>query len=150
MEPGQGDDKSHVPAPALLPIGFAIGLAVVLVGLIVSNWIAVGVGGAIAFVFGVLWVRDLSTRPRRGGRAAASAREAPPRPVRAASAATPRPGERYPRNRFLEGATLGLGAVIGGVVTVPPLGCSSPPASRARSSRTSTSARSRTSRTASS
>jgi Rieske Fe-S protein len=31
-------------------------------------------------------------------------------------------GERFPRNRFLEGATLGLGALIGGVVTVPPVG----------------------------
>src|SRR5262249_36590143 len=30
--------------------------------------------------------------------------------------------ERYPRNKFLEGATLGLGALIGGVVTVPPVG----------------------------
>jgi len=30
--------------------------------------------------------------------------------------------ERFPRNKLLEGATLGLGAVIGGVVTVPPLG----------------------------
>src|SRR6185437_16363622 len=31
-------------------------------------------------------------------------------------------GERYPRDRFLEGATLGLGALIGAVVTIPPLG----------------------------
>jgi Rieske Fe-S protein len=34
----------------------------------------------------------------------------------------PEPGERFPRNRFLEGATLGLGAVIGGLVTVPAIG----------------------------
>jgi Rieske Fe-S protein len=34
----------------------------------------------------------------------------------------PPPGERYPRNKFLEFSTLGLGAVIGGLVTIPPLG----------------------------
>jgi Rieske Fe-S protein len=31
----------------------------------------------------------------------------------------PEPGERFPRSKFLEASTLGLGAVIGGVVTVP-------------------------------
>src|ERR1051325_778085 len=34
----------------------------------------------------------------------------------------PEPGERFPRSVFLEGATLGLGAVIGGIVTVPAIG----------------------------
>ena len=34
----------------------------------------------------------------------------------------PRPGERFPRSRFLEASTLGLGAVIGGAVTVPAVG----------------------------
>ena len=34
----------------------------------------------------------------------------------------PAPGERFPRNKFLEFSTLGLGAVIGGLVTIPPLG----------------------------
>ena len=34
----------------------------------------------------------------------------------------PAPGERFPRNKFLEGATLGLGAVIGGIVTLPAVG----------------------------
>jgi Rieske Fe-S protein len=34
----------------------------------------------------------------------------------------PRPGERFPRSRFLEGATLGLGAVIGAIVTLPAAG----------------------------
>jgi Rieske Fe-S protein len=32
------------------------------------------------------------------------------------------PGERFPRSKFLEASTLGLGAVIGGVVTVPVAG----------------------------
>ena len=34
----------------------------------------------------------------------------------------PPSGERYPRDKFLEFSTLGLGAVIGGLVMIPPLG----------------------------
>ena len=45
------DEKTHLPAPTVWPIGFAIGLAVLLVGLVVS-WPAVAVGGAIALIFG--------------------------------------------------------------------------------------------------
>ena len=121
MEPGQGDDKSHVPAPSLLPVAFAIGLVIVLVGLIISNWIAVGIGAVIAFAFGGVWIRDLST-------SRADEAEPPPPPSKqvgastsAATEATIAAGERYPRDRFLEGATLGLGAVIGAVVSIPPL-----------------------------
>jgi Rieske Fe-S protein len=118
VEPGQGDDKSHVPGPSLLPVAFAIGLVVILVGLIISNWIAVGIGAVIAAAFGGVWIRDLSVSRAGEG-------EPPPPPTRAAAtaevSAEPGVGERFPRNRFLEGATLGLGAVIGGVVTIPPL-----------------------------
>src|SRR5262249_39821996 len=97
----------------------AVGIACVLVGLVVS-WPAVAVGGAIALVFGFLWVRDLS-RSMRG--------EAPPPPVAQAAPALAAEtealstsSERFPRNKLLEGATLGLGALIGGVATVPPVG----------------------------
>ena len=120
MESRPGVDRSHLPAPTLYPVGFAVGLACLLVGLIVS-WAAVAVGGALAVFFGFLWVRDLS-----GGMSRA---EPPPPPEAAPAAAAASPveaestfSERFPRNKFLEGATLGLGAVIGGVVTVPPLG----------------------------
>jgi Rieske Fe-S protein len=34
----------------------------------------------------------------------------------------PAPGERFPRSKFLEASTLGLGAIIGGAVTVPAIG----------------------------
>ena len=34
----------------------------------------------------------------------------------------PEPGERFPRSRFLEGATLGLGGIIGVIVTLPAAG----------------------------
>ncbi|MGE5274371.1 MAG: ubiquinol-cytochrome c reductase iron-sulfur subunit [Verrucomicrobiota bacterium] len=122
MDPQQGDDKSHVPAPSLLPVVFAIGVVVLLVGLIINNWIAVGIGAVIAIAFGGVWLRDITT-----SRADEGAPPPPPsRPVgasvSAATTATIEEGERYPRDRFLEGATLGLGAVIGAVVTIPSLG----------------------------
>jgi Rieske Fe-S protein len=127
LEPRPGDDRPHLPPPTLWPVGFAIGVACILVGLVLS-WVAVAVGGAIAVIFGFLWVRDVT-----GGMRAASPHEpevvpdsprgAPPIPAHKGPPAMPEPapGERFPRSKFLEGATLGLGAVIGGVVTVPPL-----------------------------
>src|SRR4029450_7124366 len=122
VDPQQGDDKSHVPAPSLLPVAFAIGVVIVLVGLIISNWIAVGIGAVIAFAFGGVWIRDVSSKSADGEP------EPPPPPgkevgasVSAATTAAIAEGERYPRDRFLEGATLGLGALIGAVVTIPPL-----------------------------
>jgi Rieske Fe-S protein len=120
LESRPGVDRSHLPAPTLLPVGFAVGVACLLVGLIVS-WPAVAVGGAIALFFGFLWVRDLSGPMSRA--------EPPPPPEAAPAGASATHveaestfSERFPRNRFLEGATLGLGAVIGGVVTIPPVG----------------------------
>src|SRR5207244_13026231 len=34
----------------------------------------------------------------------------------------PEPGERFPRSKFLEASTLGIGGIIGGLVTVPAVG----------------------------
>jgi menaquinol-cytochrome c reductase iron-sulfur subunit len=117
VDPQQGDDKSHVPGPSLLPVAFAIAVVVLLVGLIINNWIAVGIGGVLAFAFGGVWLRDISVASREP-------EEPPPPPTKGAGAVTLEPGagERYPRDRFLEGATLGLGAMIGAVVTIPALG----------------------------
>jgi len=117
-------DRPHLPAPSLYPVGFAAGIACVLVGLIVSPTFIAPIGGAVAVVFAFLWARD-ATKGYRGvpEHIEPERREAPARA--AAPAATPEPepepGERFPRSRFLEGATLGLGGVIGAVVTVPPL-----------------------------
>jgi menaquinol-cytochrome c reductase iron-sulfur subunit len=47
---------------------------------------------------------------------------APPAHVGPEGMPHPAPGERFPRNKFLEFSTLGLGALIGGIVTIPPLG----------------------------
>ena len=108
------------PPPTPWPIGFAIGVAVVLVGLIINPlWIST-IGGAIVLVFGYLWARDATAELR--GHAVAVRPER--RQSRDAGAATlqEETGERFPRNKFLEGATLGLGGLIGGIITVPVAG----------------------------
>ena len=126
------DDEPHLPAPSLWPIGFAIGIAVVLVGLIVNPVIIASIGGAIAIVFGFLWARDataeLRGRPvvvepeRRDLVPAGTGEVGPSAQVGRDAMPHPAPGERFARSKFLEGATLGLGGVIGGLITVPVAG----------------------------
>jgi menaquinol-cytochrome c reductase iron-sulfur subunit len=116
-------DQPHVPGPSLWPIGFAIGVACVLVGLIVSTP-AVIVGAVIAVLSASLWIRDATrgysapppVEPETRAARAAERAAVPSRVEEEAAA------EAFPRSVFLEGATLGLGAVIGGVVAVPALG----------------------------
>src|SRR3954469_490121 len=60
LQPPPHDDHPHVPGPSLWPVGFAVGIVVLLVGLIVSWWIA-GVGALIALAFAFLGVRDLTS-----------------------------------------------------------------------------------------
>ena len=112
------NDQPHLPPPSLWPIGFAVGVACLLTGLVVSEVVAV-VGTLIAVAFGFLWLRDV-TKPVR----------TPPEPVepeepdtyKAIEPAGDDEPEAYPRSTFLSAATLGLGAVIGGLITVPVLG----------------------------
>lgn len=106
-------DTSHLPAPSLWPIGFAIGVACVLVGLVVSVP-ALIVGAIVALVFGFLWVRDLLvehpvTAAEPGLPAAAVATEADL-------------DAEVDRATFLSAATIGVGALIGAAVTLPVLG----------------------------
>jgi Rieske Fe-S protein len=115
--PGDADNDAppHGSPPSIWPFAFALGIAVALIGLVIS-WPLAAIGGGIALVFGFLWIRA-ATREVRGA-------PAPPPPARDEE---PEEGEeadsaRYPRSVFLEGATLGLGAVIGAIVTVPALG----------------------------
>jgi Rieske Fe-S protein len=122
-------DQQHLPGASLWPIGFAIGIACVLVGIVIS-WIVAVVGAAIAVFCATLWIRD-STR----GYSTPPAVEPETRPARPTDGA-PRADElgpampvmedeeieRYPRSVFLEASTLGLGALIGGIVTVPVIG----------------------------
>jgi quinol---cytochrome c reductase iron-sulfur subunit, bacillus type len=111
------DDKPHVPGPSLWPIGFAIGIACLLVGLVISV-AALVVGALIAVVTGWLWVRELTQR--RGGPAEATA--GADEPVEGEPAAAGAARETYDRAGFLTATTIGAGALIGAAVTVPPLG----------------------------
>lgn len=122
--PEHGEPETHLPSPTIWPFAFAAAVALILLGLIVSLP-ATAVGVALAVVFGFLWIRQ-ATREVRGEPEPV---EAPPAPVvveeeeEAALA-----DERYTRSKFLEGATLGFGALIGGIVTVPVLGFAVAPA----------------------
>ena len=111
-------DQPHLPPPSLWPIGFAVGIACILAGLVLS-WVVAAVGAAIAALFGFLWIRDV-TKPVRTVAPAVEPEARPPRaspvPVVEEETAT------YSRNVFLSAATLGLGGVIGGIITVPVLG----------------------------
>jgi quinol---cytochrome c reductase iron-sulfur subunit, bacillus type len=126
-----GDDRPHLPPPSLWPVGFAIGIVCLLVGIIVS-WPAAAVGAALTLIFGFLWIRDVAGDYRRAPELEPETREAtpttaaPPIPAHEGEAGMPEPEEyeieRFPRSKFLEATTLGLGGVIGGIVTVPALG----------------------------
>ena len=106
-------DTPHVPAPSLWPIGFAIGVACVLVGLVVSVP-ALIVGALITLVFGFLWVRDLMGK----------------HPVRSAVSGEPAStvatagdvNQNVDRATFLSLATIGVGGLIGAGITLPVLG----------------------------
>jgi menaquinol-cytochrome c reductase iron-sulfur subunit len=125
VDPGNDPlhDKPHLPSPTLWPVGFAVGIAVVLVGLVVDPLLISTIGAAITIVFGVLWARD-ATAELRGHAAPVEPERREATPAGAGEAAPPRPEthERFPRSKFLEGATLGLGGVIGGILTVPVAG----------------------------
>jgi menaquinol-cytochrome c reductase iron-sulfur subunit len=113
------DDKPHVPAPSLWPIGFAIGIACVLVGLVVSV-AALIVGALIAVLFGWLWIRDLFRTHGPPEEATPGTALSPEEQRFAAS--TESGVETYDRSVFLSAATLGLGGLIGAAVTLPVLG----------------------------
>lgn len=118
-------NHTHLPGPSLWPIGFAVGVACLLVGIVIS-WLVALIGLVLAVTFGILWARDV-TRDVRGEvpeiepetRAVADDAVAVEAPT---PAAAPEPLPTYSRSRFLEASTIGLGAAIGAIVTVPVLG----------------------------
>jgi Rieske Fe-S protein len=91
------------------PISFAVGIAVLLVGLIISPLVIAPLGGAITLFSGLAWMRD-----RRAPRSEPSQ----PEPVGQGA----RDVERFPRSRLLERATLGLGGVVAVGVALPAVG----------------------------
>jgi Rieske Fe-S protein len=111
--------SGHQPEPSgqtVWPIGVAIGISCVLAGLIISWWV-VAIGGGIALVFGFLWLSDLAGHPiaRRPAAAPPAAAPGPPPAARHYEApATTRTG-------FLSLTTIGLGGVIGALVSIPPI-----------------------------
>ena len=117
-----GHDTPHVPGPSLWPIGFAIGVACLLLGLVIS-WIVAAIGAILAVVFAFLWARDVTRDvrdevPGIEPETRAVADEASTET--ATKAQEPLPA--YTRTRFLEASTIGLGAAIGAIVTLPVLG----------------------------
>jgi menaquinol-cytochrome c reductase iron-sulfur subunit len=113
-----GPDSPHTPGPSLWPIGFAIGVAFLLLGLVISWFIAL-IGAVLAVVFGLLWAGGV-TREVRG-----EVPEIAPERRVAAAAELEGPEEplpAYTRSRFLEASLIGLSGVLGGVLTLPVLG----------------------------
>jgi Rieske Fe-S protein len=117
----QHDDHTHVPGPSLWPVGFAVGIVVLLVGLIVS-WAIVILGAVIALVFGFLWVRDLTAGTALAEAPAVEPESAATRQVEKATLPPESAVHEYSRSRFLELSTLGVGGVIGGIVAAPAIG----------------------------
>lgn len=117
-EPVEHEAEPHLPSPTIWPFAFAGGVALLLVGLII-NWILAAIGAILVLVFGFLWIREATSEVRRPPAAGPPA--APPVSELAVAEEEEEP-ERYPRSVFLEMSTLGVGALIGGIVTLPALG----------------------------
>ena len=121
-----GQHTPHSPGSSFWPIGFAIGVACLLLGLVIS-WIVAAIGAGLAIVFGVLWARDVTrdvrdevpeVEPETRTVADTEVAEA----SAAAAEAAPAPLPTYTRSHFLEASTIGVGVAIGVVVTLPVLG----------------------------
>ncbi len=122
--PGHEDPEAHLPSPTIWPFAFAGAVALILLGLIVNVWATV-IGVVLAVVFGFLWIRQ-ATREVRGEPQPVEAPEPPP--VEPDAEEEERGPPRYERAKFLEGATIGIGAAIGAIVTLPVLGFAVAPA----------------------
>ena len=107
--------KDQQAGPALAPIVFAIGVAVTLTGLIVNLDVVAPAGAAIAVLAAAAWIRGSGSRS-----------PAPAEPKREEPAADD--GERFPRSRLLERATLGLGGLVAAGVALPAIGAAILPA----------------------
>ncbi len=116
MDPEPSGHNPESTGQTVWPVGVAVGIACVLVGLVISWWV-VAIGGGITLVFGFLWLSDLAGRPvdRRPVAAPPPARPGPP------AAARHYGGPVTTRTGFLSAATLGLGGVIGALVAIPPV-----------------------------
>jgi Rieske Fe-S protein len=124
-------EEAHLPPPTFWPIGFAIGIVLILVGLIVNPELISSIGALIAIVFGFLWFRD-ATAELREEPVVVEPERREMKPTGEGATASPAdqqglvppavPETAVTRSHFLEGATLGLGALIGGLITIPVAG----------------------------
>jgi Rieske Fe-S protein len=103
------DAQSQPTGASIAPLGFAIGITLVLVGLIVSPFVIAPLGGAVTFGAGFAWFRSNRPQTHRHDLPAAL----PNDPTRE---------ERFPRSRLLERATLGLGGLVALGVALPATG----------------------------
>jgi Rieske Fe-S protein len=101
------------------PIAFAIGVALLLLGLVIS-WIVALVGAVVVVVFGLLWARDVTGEVRTEAPAVEPEYRAPD--PGAVENAVPETLPAYTRSRFLEASLIGLSAGMGAVLTLPVLG----------------------------
>jgi Rieske Fe-S protein len=99
--------------PTLAPIVFAIGIAVILAGLVVNLEVIAPTGVAITLLAAVAWIRG------SGKRSQAQTKTLEP---------ATNEGERFPRSRLLERATLGLGGLVAAGVALPAIGAAVLPA----------------------
>jgi Rieske Fe-S protein len=104
MDAGQPSSQTGIA-----PLSFAVGIAVALVGLIVNPLVIAPLGGAIALISAIVWIRD--------GSFVEGVREEPSAP-----SPTPATEELYSRSRLLERATLALGGLVGLGIALPAVG----------------------------
>ena len=114
-----GNDTPHLPGPSLWPIAFAIGVACLLLGLVIS-WLVALAGAILVVVFGLLWARDVTREVR--GEVPTIQPEVRAVDAGAVAGAVPEPLPAYSRSGFLEVSLIGLSAVLGAVLTLPVLG----------------------------
>jgi Rieske Fe-S protein len=118
----ESHEEAHLPAPTLYPIGFAIGIVVVLVGLVINPLLISSIGAAIAIVFAILWAREATAELRGEQVVVEPERRESKEADEEGDTLAAGPDTAVTRSVFLEGATLGLGAVIGGLIVVPVAG----------------------------
>ena len=120
MNDHQDDSTRQVSGNSLGPVGFSIGVAVILVGLVIS-WPAMVVGAAIAISFGLVWIRD-TARIHAPADSAPAYEVVGDMPSAERVAAEEQPFETHGRAGFLALATIGLGGVTGAAIALPAIG----------------------------
>lgn len=111
MSESTNREDARTSVGTVTPLAFAVGVVVLLVGVVVSPGVIAPMGGTIAVVAGIAWARGTRRPPGEV------------KPIAAASVARDETDvERFPRNRLLERATLALGGIVALGVTLPAAG----------------------------